>query len=134
MYNTKHECLYLSEEVFKNVVDITEKIMDITEDEKAYIQNTMYREDILEIFDVEEFDDEKINIAIHEVYEKVKMNDDLRNIMQLLSAKVLSSDEEIGFTIMFSFDYLYLSHSCISEYLETGNVSKEKITQFIKNI
>ena len=131
MYNTKHECLYLSEDVFKNIVNITEKTMDITEDEKVYIQNTMYKQDILEIFDVEEFDDEKINIAIHEVYEKVKMNDDLRNIMKLLSAKLLSSDEEIGFTLMFSFDYLYLSHSCISEYLETGIISKEKITQFL---
>jgi len=127
MYNTKHECLYLSEDVFKNVVDIIE-------DEKTYIQNTMYKQDILEIFEVEEFDDEKINIAIHEVYEKVKTNDDLRHIMKLLSVKLLSSDEEIGFMLMFSFDYLYLSHSCISEYLETGSISKEKITQFLKNI
>ena len=134
MYNTKHECLYLSEEVFKNVLDITEKTIDITKDEKECIQNTMYKQDILEIFDVEEFDDEKINIAVREVYEKVKTNDDLRNIMQLLSAKLLSSDEEIGFMLMFSFDYLYLSHTCISEYLETGSISKEKIKQFLKNV
>ena len=35
-----------------------------------------------------------------------------------------SSDLELGFMVLFSFDYLYLAHNCISEFIETGKISE----------
>lgn len=83
---------------------------------------------------MDEFDDELINDIMHKIYEKVKNNIELSKIMSLLAAKLLSIDKEIGFMLMFSFDYLYLSHSCISEYLEKGEITIEKLIQFMEKI
>ena len=124
MYNTKYICLY--NQVFQNLSE-----QDLPDQSD---QNALYKQDILEIFQVDEFDDELINDIMHKIYEKVKNNIELSEIMSLLAAKLLSIDKEIGFMLMFSFDYLYLSHSCISEYLEKGEITIEKIIQFMKKI
>lgn len=122
MYNTKYICLY--NQVFQN----------LSEDSYESVQNNLYKQDILEIFQVDEFDDEKINDIMHKIYEKVKNNIELSEIMSLLAATLLSTDKEIGFMLMFAFDYLYLSHSCISEYLEKGKITMEKLIEFMEKI
>lgn len=124
MYDTKHICTYHLNDLFQN-------INEITEDEKTQRRDDIYRFDILSIFNIDDFDDEKINISINQLYEKIKLNDGLREIMIKLASTVLSTCEEFGLIIMFSFDYLHISHDCISEYLETGNISKEKMDKFI---
>ena len=59
--------------------------------------------------------------------------------MKELSKKCIYSNEEIGLMMFFSFDYMYLSHPSISEYIKTGSVSetnlnilKESIINFKK--
>jgi hypothetical protein len=39
----------------------------------------------------------------------------------------MSTDEELGLMILFAYDYMYLSHACISEYLETGQILEKNI-------
>lgn len=39
----------------------------------------------------------------------------------------MSTDEELGLMILFAYDYMYLSHICISEYLETGEITEKNI-------
>jgi hypothetical protein len=129
MYNTKYICLY--NHVFQNLSEQDLSEQDLPEQSH---QNALYKQDILEIFQVDEFDDELINDIMHKIYEKVKNNIELSKIMSLLAAKLLSIDKEIGFMLMFSFDYLYLSHSCISEYLEKGEITIEKLIQFMEKI
>ena len=40
----------------------------------------------------------------------------------------MSIDCEFGLMIMFSYDYMYLTHICISEFLETGAISEKNIS------
>jgi hypothetical protein len=45
---------------------------------------------------------------------------------------MINNDEELGLILLYSYDYLYISHICISEYLDNGNFSElllEKIKQ-----
>jgi hypothetical protein len=39
----------------------------------------------------------------------------------------MRADAEFGIMIMFSYDYLYLTHICISEFLDTGKISENNI-------
>ena len=41
----------------------------------------------------------------------------------------MSVDEELGLMMLFAYDYMYLSHICISEFLETGKVTDDNIVR-----
>ena len=52
-----------------------------------------------------------------------------------LLAKPFGLDEDItGLIIMFSFDYLYITHTCVSQFLETGNILPEDLHELQKII
>jgi hypothetical protein len=125
MYNTKHICIYNSNDIFLDTDEVTSF-------EKDCILNILYRQDILSIFELEDFDEKILNQCIFELYEKVKENLKLRKIMIYLAEQLMSDDEKMGFLIMYSFDYLYVTHKCISEFLETGIISKENLNEFAK--
>jgi hypothetical protein len=127
MYNTKHVCIYNTNTIFLP----TDKV---NENEKLFIMNVLYRQDILNIFDIEEFDEKIINTCVCELYEKVKANEVLNHLMTLLAKQFLTDDELTGLIIMYSFDFLYATHKCISQFLETGNILPEDLSELQKII
>jgi hypothetical protein len=120
MYNTKIVCTYHTPEVFLE----TDKI---TDDEKIFIRNVIYREEFLNILGMEEYDDKKVSQSIHELYEKIKDQSYLKECITKVGDTYFSEDKEIGLMILFSYDYMYITHICISEYLETGTISDHNI-------
>jgi hypothetical protein len=125
MYNTKYICIYNSKDVFLDTDEVTIS-------EKDCILNILYRQDILSIFELEDFDEKVINDCIFELYEKVKTNSKIKKIMIYLAEQMMTNDEKLGFLIMFSFDYLYITHKCISQFLETPDISEENMNEFDK--
>ncbi len=120
MYNTKFVCTYNTPEVFLETDNVTS-------DEKAFIRDVIYRQEFLDIFGINDIDsaenDLKIDNAIKELYNQVKDCADLTNCMVKVAGYYATTDEEIGLMLLFSYDYMYLTHICISEYLETGKIS-----------
>ena len=122
MYNTKYVCQYNSPDVFLDTDEINEETKD-------QIRNILYRNDLLYIFNIEDFDEQIIGKAMDELYEKVKKNNQFYKLLQRVSNKTIghSVNDEIGLLFLYSFDYLYVSHICISEFLETGEFSETNI-------
>jgi len=121
MYDTKFECRYNRDDVFLE----TDEVND---DEKSFIRNILYKEDLLNIFFID-FNDEFdvfINV-INELYMKIKDYIPLKECMKKMAATIMSEDEQSGLLIMYSYDYMYISHKCISEYLEGGFLSEENM-------
>jgi hypothetical protein len=52
--------------------------------------------------------------------------------MKKMAAKVMSEDPQTGLCILYSFDYMYLIHECVSEYLDTGFISLDSIDRMNK--
>ena len=127
MYNTKHVCIYNTNTIFLP----TDKVND---DEKLFIMNVLYRQDILNIFDMEEFDEKIINDCLCELYEKVKRHDIIKQLTHLLGHQFGIDDGITGLIIMYSFDYLYLTHKCVSQLLESGNILPEDLNELKKII
>jgi len=121
MYNTKYVCQYNS--------DIFLDTDDINEETKDRIVNILYRNDILHIFDIDDYDEQVIDTVMRELYEKLKINEHFYLLMQTVSIKITGKLDapDIGLLFLYSFDYLYVSHVCISELLETGEVSKTNL-------
>ena len=44
----------------------------------------------------------------------------------------MTNDEELGMMLLFSYDYMYLTHICISEFIETGTITDENISKLDK--
>ena len=100
---------------------------DETEEDKESIRTLLYQKDLLAVFSMTEFDEDILNKKTRDLYVILKNNEDLLFCMKELSQKCIYSNEEIGLMIFFSFDYMYLSHPCISEYIKTGSVSETKL-------
>jgi hypothetical protein len=122
MYNTKILCTYHTPEVFLE----TDKV---NETEKEFIRNVIYRQELLDIFGKEDFLEDEMTSEISELYKKLENCQNLRECIRKIS-KIFTyteDNEEAGLLILFSYDYLYLTHLCISEFLEKGKISQENI-------
>lgn len=136
MYNTKVECTYNTPEVFLETDNISE-------DEKTFVRNIIYRQELLNVLDIDnendyEDNEEKISEAIKELYSKLKDCEKMTKCMvkvtekHLNVGKYMTGGEELGMMLLFSYDYMYLTHICISEFIETGNIDDENISNLDK--
>ena len=126
MYNTKIKCTYNTFDLFKDIDGISD-IDNITDEEKNLARETIYRYELLNIFDRTEYNEIEINECIDELYEDIKESTELTECMLKLAGQFMSEDKKLGLMILFSYDYMYLSHMCISEFLENGKISKHNI-------
>lgn len=121
VYNTKYECRYHKDDIFLETDDISDN-------EKDYIRDILYKEDLINIFNIDNNDDfETLNQILSEINKKVKDYQPLQECMKKTASILLSENTEIGLFILYSYDYMYITHKCISEYLETGIISQENI-------
>jgi hypothetical protein len=120
MYNTKIICTYNTDEIFQK----TDKI---TEHDKKFIRDAIYRQELLNIFGIEEYTDKEIDEAIHNLYKKVKTCKELKEFTIKLAGLFFSLDEELGLSLLYAYDYMYMSHICVSEFLDTGKISENNI-------
>lgn len=133
-YNTKYECRYYKE-------DVILPDDNVTNDEIEYIRNILYQEDFLSIFLIDNEDDaideNEISIfsnAVNELYEKIKDADILKMFMVKAASKIMTEDLQSGLCLLYSYDYMYLTHKCVSEYLNTGFISLDSIDNLNKNL
>jgi hypothetical protein len=47
--------------------------------------------------------------------------------MNKLAGQFMKADEVFGLMLLFSYDYMYLTHICISELFETGKIDKKNM-------
>jgi hypothetical protein len=127
MYNTKYECRYNTDNIFLET-DI------VTEDEKDFIRDVLYREDLMHIFYIEEYDSSSDFVFIAELYNLLYKCDELRECMRLAAAKIISENEEMGLCILYSYDFMYLTHKCVCDYLENGEIMQNNLILLKSNL
>jgi hypothetical protein len=127
MYNTKIICTYHTSDVFLNSDELNES--DI-----GFIRDSIYRQELLDILNMEDFNETEMDIALHELYGKIKDSTELIECMRKLASQFTSTDEEFGLMLLFAFDYMYLTHICISELLDTGKITPLNLWNLRKSI
>ena len=136
MYNTKMICTYYyyDAELKKN---IPSEFMDLNlevDQENADICDLIYQADYLQIFGLMEFDYETINTEIRKIYEipGVKSNAKLQECIKRAANMFLSEDLELGFMVLFSYDYLFATHLCICDIMEYGSIQEKHLVLLTK--
>jgi hypothetical protein len=102
--------------------------------EKDFIRDVIYRQEFLDIFKFEEYNDDSITNAAKNLYQKIQSCTFMRECMKEAAKGFLNEDEVFGLIILYSFDYMYLTHVCVSEYLTTGSISREKSARLMAAI
>jgi len=112
MYNTLLKCTY------NNASDLD--------------QEDQYRMEFLNAFNLEEFEDGQINQEVSDLFERVKKSPELTKCMTKSAAGFGNSEFlQVGLMGLFAFDYFYLAHPCICDFLETGTITEENINALL---
>ena len=120
MYNTKVVCTYHTDEVFLETDQITDE-------ERYFVRDAIYRQEVLDILGMEDYIESEMIRTIHGLYEKVAQCSEIKECALKLAAHFMNDDAEFGLMLLFAYDYMHLTHICISEYLETGKISEENV-------
>ena len=126
MYDIEYVCSYMDDDVFVETDDVNDA-------EKEFILNCIYRQDLLNIFQLEIFDESVINKNIDKIYDKIKHNQDIIKCVSTIGQQHGVAND-MSFLLLFSFDYLYLTHKCVTEILVNGEISQETISQLYLKI
>jgi len=117
MYNTKYICRYNTDDIF-----IEANVSN--EEEKEHIRDVLYKDDLLHVFYMDQLKDEpnRFDLVISELYKRLNTCEELKECMKIGAAKLISENTEIGLCILYSYDFMHLTHKCVCEYLENGKI------------
>jgi hypothetical protein len=120
MYNTEYKCIYNKDDLF---IDSD----NLSEENKSLIRDELYRNDILHIFQLEEYNEEFLSKKFDDLYYKISNCDQIMNCISSLMNEYygFNEDKKFGIIFLFTYDNLYLFHPCISDYLLDGVIKEE---------
>ena len=107
---------------------------EVTEDEKKFIRNCIYRQELLNLFDLEDFDEVLMNQRMSLLYKKIELDPDFQVILEKLQDTYFLPSKEDCFTLLFSFDYLYITHLCFCDLFESGKIEEEHKLSLLDSI
>jgi hypothetical protein len=143
MYNTEFVCTYvfynfsLLEKNPKFVTfsdKIKEELIGTPEEELLEMSNFLYKNELLSVFELTEFNDEDINKKIEELYlvvlEKIE-GSQYKNVfldcIEKAKNDLITEDPALAFILFFSYDYFHLTHVCLIDLLTKDDFSETNI-------
>uniref|UniRef100_A0A6C0HYW5 Uncharacterized protein n=1 Tax=viral metagenome TaxID=1070528 RepID=A0A6C0HYW5_9ZZZZ len=126
-YNSKFICTYnYYDPSLTNTIEKSKLNLEDCEDLED-MSDYLYKTELLQIFGCKEFDSSVIDGVISEIFLKLSLHDELKECMRIVASHFLSEDLDVGFTALFSYNFMFLTHRCICDFLETGNISEENM-------
>jgi hypothetical protein len=120
MYNTKFVCTY-------NTPDVFIETDNISQEEEDFVRDAIYRQELLNIFGMDTYNETEMDKAFLELYKKVEKYDVLEEYMLKLAGNFMTDSKELGLMLMYSYDYMHLTHICVSEFLDNGKINETNI-------
>ena len=94
------------------------------------ISNEKYQSQILQLFELEDFNETDINKKLSIIFNSIKKEKNFNKIETIcnhLCENWGSKETELGFVCLFSYDYLPFIHPIICEYLEKQIISENAL-------
>jgi len=150
MYNNKLICTYIfyNKSLFEyNPISlnyIKERNIDnddIPDSDLQSFSDLLYRNELIEAFLLNDFDETLINTKITELYNLINLEltdnhfkKEFKETLTILSSKFFSDDLFLGFISLFSYQLFHITHLCISDFLLTKTFNQNNIDFLKKNI
>ena len=101
------------------------KILDIDDSE------LLYRIQFLQVFNIDKYDDKIINSKVENLYNKVKDNDIIINLM---NSNHYFDDKIMAFMVLFSYKTFYMIQKLLTEIINNLEINNENLNQLINFI
>ena len=93
---------------------------------------------MLKVFKIEDFNiigsNDAIKAKITILFNMLTGHSKMVECMRKTAAFMLNDDLELGLMILFSFDYFFLTHKCICDFLETGEITEKNMNALLKEV
>jgi hypothetical protein len=140
MYNSKLICTYSYYDPIlrKHHSDITYDLDDVTGFED--IAEIIYQAELLRVFNIDPVDkslddsNEDIKLEITILYKLISSHQKMNECMKTAASLMISDDLELGLMVLYSFDYFFLTHKCVSDFLETGEISEKNMNDLFNEV
>lgn len=109
IYNTKHILSYHGADVFT-----LEEEAILSEKDKHFVRDVLYRHDLLNVLCLEEFQEDRISTCIQKLYDILQKDPLVMKQVEEASNQLFTTDKILGFMTLFSFDNLCETHLLIS--------------------
>jgi hypothetical protein len=137
MYNTDFICTYSYYDPYLRNIYHTYDNYDLDDvQEFEDLSELIYRTELFKAFGftIEEVESKDIkfnNEEILELYNNLNKHEEFMEFVKKIKQKYNYDDLETGFITLFSYDYFFLTHSCVCDLLKNGKM-EEKHINFIK--
>ena len=154
MYNTKFQVKYynIEKELLSKINVVEEYQYQYSPQDVFDICNKLYRDELLSVFELEYFEDDKMNEMIKNVYNALMINlefkkiidemlqfcfkdfflDKMENIplnLEQEQEQEQSIKKQIILTTLFSQHLFYITHKCICQQLELGTIDNDLLVE-----
>lgn len=137
-YDMNYRCKYNDSQEIEKYKTLKNENDDI--DLEIDVENELFRLDLLNIFKLDRYNDSSINNTIDFIYDNYLQNSSnvqikkFRECVEKALELFLFQDEDkkLGLTILFSYEYLNITHNCISELLKTNTITDETLSKLQK--
>jgi hypothetical protein len=152
MYNTKFQVKYynIEKELLSKINVVEEYQYQYSPQDVFDICNKLYRDELLSVFELEYFEDDKMNEMIKNVYNALMINLEFKKIidemlqfcfkdffldkmedipLNLKKEREDSIKKQIILTTLFSQHLFYITHKCICQQLELGTIDNELLLE-----
>ena len=138
MYNTEFICTYSYYDPYlRNIYHTDDKydLEDVQEFED--LSELIYRTELLKAFgftiqEVESQDIKFNNEKILELYNNLNNHEEFMEFVKKIKQKYKYDDLETGFITLFSYDYFFLTHSCVCDLLKNRKMEEKHVNYLRK--
>jgi len=114
LYNTNTEYRKFLRQIFQmDSQKYQEKIQQL----ESTNNETLDEETLDEI----SYDESAASTIMDDWYKKTEHNQLFQTIYDLAAAKMISTNREIGFAVLFSYDFLQLFYPCLMDFLQNSD-------------
>ena len=97
-------------------------------DYKKSEDDDLYRNQICEVFQLDEYNHEIIIKCIYVIHQKYFSNDSFSQLLKFAKIKFQEDDSIYAFMYLFSWDYFELLHTCLNDLNNTQLIAPENIS------
>ena len=108
-------------------------IDDLENSEDLDHVDSQYHYDFLKVFNLEHYNSYLIDKIILELFEDLITNERLKKLMIKLSNSNLSESHDLGFCMMFSFNYFHILHKIINCYYTSNGLIDDFFLDELEN-
>jgi hypothetical protein len=122
MYDTNFNCIYHKDDLFL-------ESDDLSLEQKEKIREDLYRNDLLNIFQLVDYNEELLGKELDNLYEKISSSEILIDfIVKLMETYYgFSQDPKFGIIFLFTYENMFLFQPCISDYLINNEIKEENL-------